>query len=215
MRMTALLLVVLLAAGCSTTEERDDAEAEEAIAESPAQPDTPEPPEGPVEADTPPQPGGEAQDQRVTDHDPREKLPMWSREGLTAQDRMEDLKERADDADPATTPWQETDYEVPEELTEEGDERAGTPGALLGELAESFRLTDALGHDVWEQTTRVFYENDEHVTGIILQWGIKDDAVAGRDFRVRMTRDDDGWFVEEVDQRAHCARGVTDDDLCL
>ncbi len=203
MRITALIVALLLAAGCSTSNGNDNGdEPEEAVAENPQQVednDDSAPAAGPGELE----------------HDPREKLSMWSREGLTAQDRMEDLKEQRDDFEPGTTLWAETDHEIPARLTEEGDERTSTPGALLSELTEALRLTDALGQDVWEQTTRVFYEDDDHVTGMIMQWGIKDDSMAGTDFRVRMGRDDDGWFVAEVEQRFHCARGVTEDQLCL
>jgi len=62
---------------------------------------------------------------------------------------------------------------------------------------------------VWEQTTRVFVDGSDGATGVVLQWGLLDDAVAGRDYRVSMRRAADMWRVERVEQRFHCRRGVS------
>lgn len=50
---------------------------------------------------------------------------------------------------------------------------------------------------------------ESSATGWIDVTGAADDAVSGEEIRVRLGRDDGGWFVEPVGQaRARCARGV-------
>jgi hypothetical protein len=48
----------------------------------------------------------------------------------------------------------------------------------------------------------------------VLSYGMADDAVAGRDVRMTITRSDDGWEPGGAEERFHCMRGV-DGDLCV
>lgn len=119
--------------------------------------------------------------------------------------------------EPGTTPWEETP--VPDGFGE-GQAAYDSAGALLTALAEDL-AAQQLGGDVWEVTTRVLFDppeaglDAEAATGAILQWGFLDDAVAGSDHRVALRRGDDGWFVASAEQRSRCARGVSDDGLCV
>ena len=64
-------------------------------------------------------------------------------------------------------------------------------------------------------TARIWRAEDDAI-GVILNWGLQDDSVAGHDFRIHMRRDaDGGWMVERLEERFHCARGVTADGLCI
>jgi hypothetical protein len=130
---------------------------------------------------------------------------------------MEELKKTADPefGTPASTEWRASQMEIPENLASAHDEGPTNPGTLLFELSRELRLNDALGVDVWEQTFRVHQEADsDSAEGVILRWGIKDDSLVGMDMRAKMSVDGDNWYVEELEERAHCRRGVND-GMCI
>ena len=134
----------------------------------------------------------------------------WSREGLDVQPEMALLKRRTSVTTgytPATTAW----MPLPSEI-EAG--QAPSPGALLMGVITSQHWADILGDAVWEQTTRVLVDESGVATGVVLQWGLMDDAVAGRDFRVSMRRTGDTWKVDGVERRFHCRRGVSAGGQC-
>lgn len=108
---------------------------------------------------------------------------------------------------PATTAW----TPLPSEIEAS---QAASPGALLTGVIASQHWADILGDAVWEQTTRVLVDDSGVATGVVLQWGLMDDAVAGRDFRVSMRRTGDMWKVDGVERRFHCRRGVSADGQC-
>jgi hypothetical protein len=144
--------------------------------------------------------------------------PLWRRDGLEAQPRLADLRSRIPPDlghTPATTAWQPTRRELPASLADPDRAQADAPGIILYRLIEAWNLHEALGQDVWEHTARVHIDADDHAYGVVLAWGLQDDALAGTDLRVRMRRQDAGWFVTEVDERYQCARGVTEDGLCI
>ena len=51
-------------------------------------------------------------------------------------------------------------------------------------------------------------------SAIIMMWGLKDDSVVGRDYLLVLRQHQGNWYVAEVQERFHCARGVVD-DICL
>jgi hypothetical protein len=108
---------------------------------------------------------------------------------------------------PGTTPWAPLSNEV--ETLE-----AASPGSLLMRVISSQQWGDVLGDAVWEQTTRVLADDNGTATGVVLQWGFMDDAVAGRDFRVSMRRTGTVWKVEGIERRFHCQRGVSAGGQC-
>lgn len=206
-----------LAWGCSTSTEQENDGSEEAAeeqAEAKAAVEEGETDEG--EAGQA-QAGDEGDQADEGPGAPRAEL--WSDDGLDTQDRMDQLREEARQSDmeqePESTPWETSEREVPDELAGPDGEGAQTPGALLFELASELRLNQGLGAEVWEQTARVLSEDDEQAVGVIMQWGFKDDSLAGSDLRVHMERGDEGWVVAEMEERFHCRRGVTDDGMCL
>ena len=189
------VFALMLVAGCSTSSDNEEADDVEHAVE---------------QAD-------EDGDEEVAAVDRAESMapeaPLWSEEGLEVQPRTGELDD-AMDRQPGSTDWRDADRPVPERLAE-GAQGAQTPGSLLGQLIEELRLDVRLGTEVWEQTTRVHREEEGRAVGLVMQWGLKDDSMAGMDLRVQMVRDDEAWFVEGLDERFHCRRGVTDDGLCL
>ena len=128
------------------------------------------------------------------------------------QPRMKELQEQTDPemGTPGTTAWRASQEGVPDSVT--GD---SNPAQLLFSFLQEARLVDALGVDVSEQTLRIRQEGEKTAEALILQWGIKDDSVAGRDLLLRIsTEDHDTWHIDEVRERFHCYRGVHD-GLCL
>jgi hypothetical protein len=140
--------------------------------------------------------------------------PLWSADHLAAQPRLDDLAQRIPSDlgwEPASTSWTAARRDVPEALQTEGAE---SPGALLYRLAEAWDWAASLGLDVWEHTLRIHQDDDAHASGVVLAWGLQDDSLAGSDLRVEMHSEDGMWWIVAVEERYHCARGVTADDLC-
>jgi hypothetical protein len=137
-------------------------------------------------------------------HDP------FTRDAFEYQPEMNALRQRVrpeDTVSPATTSWQPSTEPVPAVT-------AATPGALLGTLVDRQGWAGVLGEAAWEETLRVLPAGTDAAEGIVLQWGFMDDAVAGRDVRIRMRLQNGMWSVERMEQRYHCRRGVTADQRC-
>ncbi len=148
----------------------------------------------------------------------RQEAPLWSRAGLEAQPRMEWLRERVPAElgySPATTPWRPVRRGAAGGLARLESARAASSGRLLARAAGALDEDGPLGAEVWERTTRVWDDGGDVAVGIILEWGLRDDAIAGRDYRVHMRRDASAWTLERVEERFHCGRGVTEDGLCI
>jgi hypothetical protein len=141
-----------------------------------------------------------------------EATALWTLEGVVSQPRMEDGAHRAAAIAagyaPGSTAWREARASAP----------AGThptPGALLHSVVAALDWPAALGQDAWELTSRVWRDGEHQAVGVALLWGLMDDSVLGHDVRVHMVPGGDGWRVARLEERFHCGRGVSDDDLCL
>ena len=137
--------------------------------------------------------------------------PLRTPEGLVDQLRAHFPRpDEPEEFEPGTTDWRA--FELPGELEATHD----SPGAAASALLEALEA-QRLGQDVWEATTRVLLDPDDQDTAYaaVLSWGWADDATAGRDVRVTLTRTDDGeWQLGGAEARAHCRRGVTE-GMCL
>lgn len=135
----------------------------------------------------------------------------WTPEGLT--DQLRTLFPPSDPPEgwtPGTTDWEP--FDLPDGFADAVHEELGLVGVALLEVLEG----PALGLNAWESTVRALPDDDPDRGEVaVLSWGIADDAVQGRDVRVTVTRSADGWQAEGAEVRHHCARGVTDDDLCV
>ena len=155
---------------------------------------------------------------RTTDTLAWSTAPIWSREGLEAQPRMTMLQQHAS-RDPGYTPGT-TLWRLLEESTSAADDdrdssRFDTPGALLSAQTAGIVGSAEVGLDAWEQTIRIWQDNENEAVGVLLRWGFKDDAVTGHDFRMHLRRSDDGWRLDRIEERFHCGRGVSEDGLCV
>lgn len=143
---------------------------------------------------------------------------LWSRESLEAQPRMASLQ-RQTSTDlgyvPGTTSWRRADIDVSRGGEEPASERADSPDALLTRVTPILRGAGEVGGDVWERTTRIWQEQENEAVAVVLHWGLKDDALAGHDYRVTMRRNGQGWHIDRIDERFHCRRLVTEDGLCV
>lgn len=143
----------------------------------------------------------------------------WSRDGLEAQPRMAELKQRTH-ADlgytPGTTIWRAAGVDLSSTPSTGGAAYdAESPDALLARVAAELPMAGNLGEDVWEQTLRIWQGGEDEAVGIIMRWGMKDDSVIGHDHRVQLRRSNDHWHVIRLEERFHCSRGVTDEGLCV
>ena len=201
--------ILLMACSCSTSSDQPDQQEPE--------PDEVAEAEEVAQASDEATNDGDDEQARVDEEvEERPTVDMWSEEGLETQDRMEELRALRPEMEPGTTPWRASRHQIPDELAR-GDRAEGpaTPGAALTQLAAELNLADGIGVEAWEQTFRVLQDDGEAAVGVILLWGFKDDSLAGSDLRVHLERGDQAWYVEELEERAHCRRGVTDDGLCL
>jgi hypothetical protein len=133
--------------------------------------------------------------------------------GLEVQPQMALLQQRTRGQSdlgytPATTAWRAVKAAPGDSV------QRATPGALLAALSASRGWSDMVGNSVWEQTTRIYSDDDERAVGVVLQWGFEDDSVAGHDYKVHMTLRDGKWRVERIEERDHCSRRVSTDGIC-
>lgn len=193
MRPIALLIIFILATGCSSRKAEGN-DAEQAVAQAPLQEEAQATPEQT-------QPGSA-----------RAERDAWTEKALLSQPRMAELKAKADPAmgEPGSTDWRAAQgVEGLDSLT------AQSPVELLEATSEALHFRSALGVDVWEQTMRLFQDDDESAQGILMSWGAKDDSLAGADYLVKMKLDGEDWRVESVEERIHCWRGVGESGLCM
>jgi hypothetical protein len=140
---------------------------------------------------------------------------------LTRQPRLEELR-AATPPDlawaPGSTEWAPSRRPVPERLTEAYvREHAGpaSPGAAMAMLATETGLLDELHLEGRpEVTIRAEQDAEDRATGVVLHWGALDDAVAGSDLRAVLRSADGSWYVERLEERFHCRRGVSG-GLCV
>ena len=161
----------------------------------------------------------QAQEQRVRELEAgipaRPALP-WSAEGLAYQPHMTGFAFHAQGFGftPGTTRWRPSGLVVPAPFTRPRSTWR-SPGALVAGLVSALNLGEPLGQDAWELTTRVFMPEAGQASAIIMMWGLKDDSVVGRDYLLVLRQHQGNWYVVEIQERFHCRRGVTADDICV
>lgn len=133
-----------------------------------------------------------------------------SEEELLSNHRMVELERTADRefSNPGTTGWRRAD--LPDGM---GGPAMDSPGEVLAALRAESRVDSQLGTDVLEITSRMAVEGDQ-ATGVLLLWWLMDDSVIGRDMKLTMEREGQGWMPVSLEERFHCLRGV-DGELCL
>lgn len=113
---------------------------------------------------------------------------------------------------PETTSWMPADPGLSEQFLIGAVAGWKTPGELILALATELRSADWLGTEGSVELRLSALETaPDRAVGVIMQWGMADDSVAGADYRITMRKDNAGWLVEQVELRYHAARGVRDD----
>lgn len=110
---------------------------------------------------------------------------------------------------PGTTPWHPSRLPEPQRDVH----RYPSPQAALAAFVAEY-AADGLDTDVWEIVTRLEVDGAT-ATGAVLLWALRDDAVAGMDYRLTLGRDAAGWYLDSIEERYHCTRGVSEEGLCL
>lgn len=211
--MRAALLTLLLggiAASCGNDTPPaagdDSAEINEPVAEAP---DGAGPGAGAESVNEPPhdaEPGSGTE--------PRQRDEPW----ITQQPRMDELRRRTT-ADfgwsPGTTEWRPASRPVPGYLTEAHVREHGGPGSP-GELMALLSLETGVFQELHiegrqEVTIRATQTADDAATGVLLYFGALDDSVAGSDLRATLRSVNGSWYVEQLEERFHCARRVAGD----
>jgi hypothetical protein len=203
------LLVAAFALGAMAAACGDRAEPANDIAETPdGVADTAPVPDPPDAAE--PEPPGEPRA-------PEEAEEPW----ITHQPRMEELRRRTPQEfgwSPGTTDWVRSRRPIPDRLTESYVRDHGgprSPGDAMAVLAREVYVLDELHVEGRQEVTvRATTEADDRATGVLLYWGALDDAIAGSDIRAVLRYVDGSWYVERLEERFHCRRGVTD-GLCV
>ena len=153
----------------------------------------------------------------MIDVDDEDQRPgAWSEEGLFYQPEMPRLEALGQEYGfaPGTTDWHESEPERYQAFTEDGEKREESAAALLTSLAGELPLSASLGRDLWEIALRIMHEDNE-ATGVIMYWGLKDDATAGIDYQVSMQAMNGRWVVTAMQERYHCRRGVCEaEQIC-
>jgi hypothetical protein len=117
---------------------------------------------------------------------------------------------------PGTTAWRPLEQGLPPQLMRNALTDLHSPAALVHGVLGLLGPEGGLEEGVWEQTTRIRRDGDDRATAVVLQWGGGDDSVAGHDLRIAMRQAEAGWwYVERVEERFQCQRGVTPDGLCV
>ena len=111
---------------------------------------------------------------------------------------------------PGSTPWHTID--VPGPAQDSFPHADSALSTLLVELGLTF--------GTWRSQFREFSlrtlpsESDSELALSLLAWGTEDDAVIGREYRALFLLDERGWRVARLEERWHCARGISG-SLCI
>ncbi|MCD8508632.1 MAG: hypothetical protein LRY73_01105 [Bacillus sp. (in: Bacteria)] len=136
-------------------------------------------------------------------------------EGFYEQHWMYFLK-KADNPlghEPGTTDWRPYSGDGGQGFSE-GESTFAAPGDLVYEWIGEATIPNSWG-EVDETAVRVRQDGEDAAEAIILHWGFKDDSIRGTDYLLEMRQSDNVWYIESIEERNHCGRGVTEDDICL
>ncbi|KPB04671.1 hypothetical protein [Bacillus sp. CHD6a] len=113
------------------------------------------------------------------------------------------------------TNWREWDGEY-EQAFGNANQTWDAPGVLMNAWMLDVELSSGLGIDVWEINTRIYFSDEDEAEGYFMSFVMRDDSVGGSDIKLTMLKENNFWYVEKVEVRDRCSRGVSEDkDLCL
>lgn len=212
-RVVTLLLVGVLFSGCSNSNVQQEkvTNLENEIAEVYAQLEEKE-----MEIETlSQQPAEEETGKFITI--PKDQVPrLWGDADVQLWDYLiDDSLAKENGWEKGVTNWREWDSEYDQALGN-ANQTWDAPGLLMNAWMLDVRLSSGLGMDVWEINTRIDLSDEVMAEGHIMSYGMRDDSVGGSDIKLTMLKENDYWYVEKVEVRDRCSRGVSEDeDLCL
>lgn len=218
--VAAIAIACFIALGCeSTPDDRADEppEVDEQAAEEAQEDDADE------EADDQADPGADepkgADEEATEEPEDDEAAAEADEQALEGDDWLDEEDVEALFPDPeadagyegyaGATPWEEADVDVPKRLADpDTGEGAEDPESLLEEVSSGWRGDDT--------EMEVLRRDEERALGVVMDWDWKDDSVYGADLRVEMRMRDGAWYVERLERRVHCRRGVSEErGLCI
>ncbi|CAM3911889.1 hypothetical protein [Alkalicoccus chagannorensis] len=120
-----------------------------------------------------------------------------------------DPPEGMDDWEPGSTAWMDADMEIDDAFAS-GTSAYTSPERLVFDWMSEAGWFD--GTDAFDETAVRSRHEDAGAEVLVLQWGLRDDALAGEDFRFHMEEVDGAWGIAGVEQRLHCRRGITEEE---
>ncbi|NMH75360.1 hypothetical protein HF078_19975 [Bacillus sp. RO2] len=212
-RVVTLFLVGVLFSGCSNTDVHQEkvTELETEIVEVYAQLEEKE-----MEIETlSQQPAEEETGEFITI--PKDQVPhLWRDVDVQLWEYLiDDSLAKETGWQKGVTNWREWDGEYDQALGT-ANQSWKSPGLLMNAWMLDVETSYGLGMDVWEINTRIDFSDEDEAEGYIMSYGIRDDSVAGSDVKLTMLKENNFWYVEKVEVRDRCSRGVSEDkDLCL
>ncbi|UCZ54245.1 hypothetical protein LGQ02_05640 [Bacillus shivajii] len=115
--------------------------------------------------------------------------------------------------EPETLDWREYEGSEPAGFSED-DSEYNDPGLLVHSWIAEAGYAEMMDRQD-ETTVRIRYSEDgESAEAIIFNWGLRDDSVRGEDYLLHLEETEGTWYIDEIETRVHCGRGV-EGDLCL
>ncbi|ADI00018.1 hypothetical protein [Salisediminibacterium selenitireducens] len=106
--------------------------------------------------------------------------------------------------------WRDAFGEASETFNETHGDLATAESLLYTWLGERNMLEHPDSFD--ELTVRMNHQEDNLAEAVVLKWGLRDDAIAGEDFRLTLEEIDGSWEIADIEVRVHCRRGTTEMD---
>jgi hypothetical protein len=104
------------------------------------------------------------------------------------------------------TTWQSSEDRAPDGFGE-GVAAYDTPQVLMEALIRRAQQEGQIPDDA-QLRAGVYEERDSSAVVYVQLRGLADDSVAGQEVRMTVRRGRDGWFVDGVEYRNHCSRGI-------
>jgi len=212
-RLFALFLIGVLVSGCSNTENHQEriTELENELGEVYAQLEEKE-----IEIETFSQTNAEKQNGEFI-MIPKYQVPrLWGDVDAQLWDYLiDDSLAEENGWEKGITNWREWDGGYDQALGS-ANQTWESPGVLMNAWMLDVELSNGLGMDLWEINTRIDFKDDGIAEGYIMNYGMRDDSVSGSDIKLTMIKENDFWYVEKVEVRYRCSRGVSEDeDVCM
>lgn len=105
------------------------------------------------------------------------------------------------------TSWRKLEAEFDKSLSSP-NQTWDNPGKLLLAFMTDLEVSNFLGQGVWEVNSRIKFLDENNALGYIMSYGLFDDSTAGTDIKLKMKKENGFWYIQSVEERDHCSRGI-------